>query len=129
MANKEITSQDVHDLVEAKARDPHISMEDIFRKVDSVRPNYNRALWKFFWIPIVLYLLSIIGMLFIEQGVALFKLSLLLFIFSSLLAVFILKRFDIKWWWIIPLDLLVLYVIFADVLTVEGIIKLIQKVL
>ena len=64
---KEITSQDILNLVEAKTKDSHITYEDIFRSIDSVRPNYNKEMWRWLWIPVVFYFVSIVGMLFLRR--------------------------------------------------------------
>lgn len=129
MANnkKEITSQDVLNLVEAKARDPRISMADIFRKVDSVRPNNNREMWKWFWIPLLFFALSVFGMLFIPQNTAWNRLSIIVFVISSCLGCYILNKFEKKWRWVIPLDILIVYVVFSESLSLDELVKLIKE--
>ena len=126
---KEITRQDVLDLVQAKAQDPRISMAEIFRSVDNVKPNYNRELWSVFWIPILFYLASVVGMLFLVPNNSWHRLSIIVFVLSTLGGVFILSKYEKKWWWLILVDATILYLIFSETLSMYGIIKLIEKII
>ena len=125
---KEISSKDILDLVEAKTKDSHITYEDIFRKIDSVRPNYNKEMWKRLWIPVSFYFVSIIGMLFITKNTAWHRLSVITFCFSTFGGCYLLDKYEKRWWWVLLLDLLILYVVFSEALLIEDFIKVIKEV-
>lgn len=124
---KEITRQDVHELVDSKALDPDISMTDLFRVVDGLKPNYNRALWRIFWIPLIFYCGSITGLLFSQIGSVLNRLSLIVFIIASFGGCYVLSKYEKKYWWVIVLDCMALFIIYTESLTMESAIKALMK--
>ena len=131
MSNKDntITLEAVHELVNIKAKAPGITPDDLFKSVDSVRSDDSSAFWKRFWIPVVLYGLSCLGMLFIATGNPFHRLSLILYGISNIWGCFVLKKFNRSWWWVIVLALLVLYAVYADEISLETIEKLIEKLI
>lgn len=127
--NKKITSQDVINLIEAKASDPKISLDDIFRKVDSIKPNYIKDLWKLFWLPLLIWFVTIFVMLFYQNDTPLFRLALIFFILSSFLGSVILRRYDYSYLWIIFVDAIVIFIIFSEKIIWEDIVKFIKEIL
>lgn len=128
MVNREITSQDVLNLIEAKAQDPHISMAEIFRKVDSVKPNYNKQMWKVFWIPMLFYIISIMGMLFFTNNLPWWKLSLIVFILATIGCCYTLSNYKKKWWWVIIVTVFIIYIVLSDKPAMEELLMLMKSI-
>lgn len=129
MENKEITSEDVLNLIQAKAQDPRISMADIFRKVDSVKPDYNYEMWKLLWMPLVLSILSVIGMLFFSANGEWQRISIITFICTCLWGIYILNKYGRTFWWIPILAVMIFYIVFSDTLSIKELMKYITDLL
>lgn len=131
MSNKQniITLEAVHELVNAKAKDPGITPNDLFKSVDSVKSDDNQAFWKKFWVPVAVYSLSCLGMLFFSTDTSLHRLSLIVFGVTNIWGYNVLNKFNRKYWWVFLLDLLVLYAIYSDVISSETIQKLIENLI
>ena len=131
-AKKTITIEDVHQLVDAKNKDPKIDPENIYRQVDRVRGDFSKEMWKLLWMPLVLSILSIAGMLFFtEDGDSLkwHRLSIIVFIFATIWGIYLLRKFDKAWWWIPILSVVVLYLIFSDTLSTKDLINCVTSLL
>lgn len=131
MSNKDnaITLDAVHELVNVKAKDPGITPDDLFKSVDSVRADDSKAFWKRFWMPVALYGLSCIGMLFIATENPFHRLSLIFYGIANIWGYFVLKKFNRTWWWVIVLALLVLYAVYVDEISSETIKTLIEELI
>lgn len=131
MSNKDnvITLEAVHELVNIKAKNPGITPDDLFKSVDSVKSDDSKVFWKRFWIPVVVYGLSCLGMLFFATGNTFHRLSLIVFGVSNIWGYSVLKKFNRSWWWVIVLDILVLYAVYAEEISSETIERLIGKLI
>lgn len=130
--NEVITIEDVHQLVDAKNRDPKIAPEDLYRQVDRVKANYSTEMWKLLWIPLCLAISAMFGMLFFKEknGFCVWhRLSIIGFIIASFWGGSLLKKFDRTWWWILILDVVILYIIFVDELSFIEIVHYIAELL
>lgn len=121
-----ITIEDVHALVDAKNRDPMISPKELFRQVDQVRADDIRDLWKKIWIPLVICILSILGMLFFDENSEWCKLSIIIFLFSSLFFIWKVKK---AIWWILIFDVVILYIVFTNTLSLKGLISILFSII
>lgn len=128
-SDTEITSQDILTLVEIKTKDSRYSYSDIFRTINSMSPNYTKEFWKYFWIPLLFLIASVLGMLFFPQNTSWNRLSIIVFVGASIGAIFVLKSYKMTWWWVLLADAAIVYLVFSESLTMDGIIKLIEKIL
>ena len=131
MANKdnEITREDILALVDVKSKVSGISYSDIFKTIDRIRPNDTKEFWKCFWFPLMLFAVSIIGLLFLTPNTAWHRLSLIVYVVSGVIGIIVFQKFDKKWWWLLLVKILIVYLVFAETLTMEGLIKLIERVI
>ena len=131
MANKdnEITRDDILALVDVKTKVSDITYSDIFKTIDNIRPNNTREFWKYFWIPLVVSSISIVGMLFLTPDTAWHRLSIIIYAICCVGGIIVFRRFDKNIWWLLLVEILILYLIFAETLTMDGLIKLIEKVI
>lgn len=131
MANKEneISSQDILALVDMKTKVSNITYSDIFKTIESIRPNNTKEFWQYFWIPLVFFVVSIVGMLFVAPDTAWHRLSIIVYVFASVGGIIVFQRFDKRWWWLLLVEILIIYLVFAETLTMEGLIKIIEKVI
>mgnify|MGYP006916080864 CR=1 FL=1 len=127
--NNEITREDILALVDVKTKVSDISYSDIFKTIDKIKPNVTREFWKYFWIPLLLFSVSIAGMLFLVPNTAWHRLSIIVYVVSSVGGIIVFHKFEKNWWWIILVEILIVYLIFAETLTMEGLIKLIERVI
>lgn len=123
---KVITIDDVHQLVDIKYKNPQIAPEDLYRHVDRIRPDNSKEMWKLLWMPISLAVLSILGMLFFSEDKECrvwHRCSIIGFVIASVWGFLLLKKFERWWWWIPILDVVILYLIFAETLSVTELIQ------
>jgi len=131
MANKKstITIDDVHSLIDVKSKDPNIAPEELYRQVDKVHPNYGKEMWRFLWMPLVLSLVSLVGMSFSPINNVWNRLSIIGFVIASIWAIYLLRKYGKSWWWIPLLSVTILYLIFAESLSLKELMKYITDLL
>lgn len=127
--NNEISRQDILALVDVKTKASNITYSDIFKSIDNLKPNNSKEFWRLFWIPLVSFVVSIVGMLFISPNTSWHRLSIIVYVLSSAGGIIIFKKFDKSWWWLLLVEILIIYLVFAETLTMDGLIKLIEKVI
>lgn len=126
---KVITIDDVHALVDAKNRDPRIAPEELYRQIDRVQADISGEMWKLLWLPIAFAILSLLGMTFLVEKREWYRLSIIGFVISSLWGIYLLRKYKKEWWWIPILDIVFLYLIIAESLSLKELIQYITSLL
>lgn len=130
--DKVITIEDVHKLVDAKNLDPKIDPQDLYRQVDKVTANYSKEMWIFLWMPLLLAVISLLGMAFLSENnetKVWHRLSIVGFLSSSLWGIYLLRKFEKSWWWVPILCVVIIYLIFAEALSIKDLISYITSLL
>lgn len=127
--NNEITREDILALVDVKTKATNISYSDIFKTIDNIKPDNTKEFWQYFLLPLLFFVAAIVGMLFISPNSSWHRFSIIVYVLSSVAGILIFQKFEKNYWWLLLVEVLILYLVFAESLTMDGLVKLIEKVI